>query len=122
MPRDWTPRESRLVAEWAALTYPHAELRTRVDLGDLKLAMDTTGLTAAELRAAGRSRRWVDLMVIEPRTVHLVEGKIRLHPGALEQLALYEILFPLTPELEPYRDRELRLHLVMAVPDPALVR
>src|SRR5712691_5495791 len=120
MPRDWTPRESRLVAEWAALFFPHAELRTRVDLGDLKLAMDTTGLTAAELRAAGRSRRWVDLMVIEPRTVHLVEGKIRLEPGALEQLELYKELWPRTPEFAEHRDKQVELHLVFAIEDSVL--
>lgn len=120
MPRDWTPREMRLVSEWATQTYPHAHIRFRVDVGDLGPALRDTGLTAAELRALGRSRRWVDAMVVEPRTVHLVEAKIRLSPGALEQLELYRELFPLTPELADLRDRELKLHLVFAVEDPIL--
>lgn len=120
MARDWTPREMRLVAEWATQTYPHADIRFRVDVGDLTPALRDTGLTPAELRGLGRSRRWVDAMVVEPRTVHLVEAKIRLSPGALEQLELYRRLFPLTPELAALRDRELLLHLVFAIEDPAL--
>ncbi len=120
MPRDWTPREMRLVAEWTVLNYAHAEIRFRVNVGDLSSALDQTGLTAAELRALGHSRRWVDAMVVEPTAVHLVEGKIRLVPGALEQIELYRALFPLTPELAHLRGRPLQLHLVFAVEDPVL--
>src|SRR6266566_2634589 len=98
MPRDWTPREGRLVAEWVVATFPTADIRFRVSLGNLRQSIDTVGLTDAELRLLGRSRRWVDAMIVEPATVHLVEGKIRLTPGALEQLELYKLLFPLTPE------------------------
>lgn len=120
MPRDWTPREMRLVAEWAFRTFPNGLVRFRVDLGDLKPALGTTGLTAAELRGLGRSRRWVDAMIVEPEVVHLAEAKIRLVPGALEQLELYRRLFPLTVELEHLRDRRLELHLVFAVEDPIM--
>ncbi len=120
MPRDWTPRESRLIAEWAIRTFPNGHVRFRVDLGNLKPALATTGLSPNELRALGRSRRWVDAMIVEPEVVHLAEAKIRLSPGALEQLELYRRLFPMTPELEHLRDRRLELHLVFAVEDPVL--
>jgi hypothetical protein len=120
MPRDWTPREMRLVAEWAVKTYPGTDIRFRVSLGSLTAALDVTGLTAAELRLLGHSRRWVDCMIVEPGVVHLVEGKIRLSPGGLEQLELYRRLFPLTPELESLRSRAVELHLVFAVEDPVL--
>ena len=120
MPRDWTPRETRLVAEWVVRTYPNALVRFRVDVGNLKPALESTGLTAAELRGLGRSRRWVDAMVVESHVVHLVEGKIRLSPGALEQLELYRELFPLTPELAHLQHLPLELHLVFAVEDPIL--
>src|SRR6266540_3988410 len=102
------PREMRLVAEWAVRTFPLAELKLRVDVGDLRTALQDTGLTAAELRRLGRSRRWVDAM-------------ISLVPGALEQLELYRRLFPKTPELAHLRDRRLELHVVYAVEDPVLV-
>ncbi len=111
----------RLVTEWAVRTFPLAELKLRVDLGDLKPALAATGLTAAELRRLGRSRRWVDAMIVEPAAVHLVEGKINLVPGALEQLELYRRLFPKTPELAHLRDRRLELHVVYAVEDPVLI-
>src|SRR5712691_8968210 len=120
MPRDWTPRESRLVAEWVTQTWPHAIIKFRVDVGDLTPAMSATGLSAAELRKLGRSRRWVDAMVVEPATVHLVEAKIRLEPGALEQLELYKALFPKTPEFQDLVGRDLQLHLVYAIEDPVL--
>lgn len=121
MPRDWQPREMRLVSEWVIRQFPTAEVKFRVDLGDLKPALEATGLTAAELRRLGRSRRWVDAMVIEPRTVHLVEGKIRLVPGALEQLELYRMLFPKTPDFAHLRGRAVVLDVVYALEDPALV-
>ena len=121
MPRDWTPRESRLVAEWATQTYPTADIRFRVSLGAGRPALEDPTLSDAELRQIGVKRRWVDAMIVEPRTVHLVEAKIRLTPGGLEQLELYRHLFPLTPELANLRGRELQLHLVMAIPDPVLV-
>ncbi len=121
MPRDYTPREMRLVAEWVTQTYPAAIIRFRVDVGDLTPAMDATGLTEAELRRLGRSRRWVDAMVIEPNRVHLIEGKIRLSPGAVAQLELYRMLFPLTPELAHVSHLDLELHLVYAVEDIGVV-
>ncbi len=122
MARDYTLREMRLVTEWVVQTYPTAEHRFRVDVGDLKPAMATTGLSEAELRLLGRSRRWVDALVVEPRTVHLIEGKIRLVPGAVAQLELYRDLYGLTPELAQYRSRDLELHLVYAVEDVAVIR
>jgi len=108
------------VAEWVTQTWPAAIWKFRVDVGDLTPAMSATGLSAAELRKLGRSRRWVDAMVIEPRTVHLIEAKIRLEPGALEQLELYKELWPRTPEFAELVDRDLQLHLVYAVEDPVL--
>ncbi len=111
----------RLVAEWGTATYPAAIIRFRVDVGDLSPAMDATGLTEAELRRLGRSRRWVDAMVVEARTVHLIEGKIRLVPGAVAHLELYRMLFPLTPELAHLSHLDLQLHLVYAVEDIAVV-
>jgi hypothetical protein len=120
MPRDWTPRESRLVAEWAIATYPAAIIRFRVSLGSLTSALTGSDLTADELRAIGHSRRWVDAMIVEPNAVHLVEAKIRLSPGALEQLELYRRLFPMTPELQHLHHLTPDLHLVFAVEDPVL--
>lgn len=118
MPRQYEPREQRLVAEWVAQAFPHAELRTRVPLGAVDPALDDSGLSASELRALGVWRRWADALVIEPHRLHLVEGKIRSQLGALEQLAVYAKLLPLTPELAELRHLPLELHLVWAIPDP----
>jgi len=121
VPRDYTLREMRLVGEWVTTYYPEAIIRFRVDVGDLTPAMNATGLSQAELRGLGRSRRWVDALVVEPQTVHIVEGKVRLVPGAVAQLELYRDLFPLTPELAHLSHLDLQLHLVYAVEDIAVV-
>ena len=121
MPRDYTLREMRLVSEWVTQQYPTATIRFRVDVGDLTPAMSATGLSQAELRRLGRSRRWVDAIVIESQTVHLVEGKVRLKAEAIAQLELYRMLFPLTPELANLGGKGLELHLVYAVEDLAIV-
>ncbi len=121
MPRDYTLREMRLVGEWVTQQYPQAIIRFRVDVGDLTPAMSTTGLSAPELRRLGRSRRWVDALVIEAQAVHLIEGKVRLKAEAVAQLELYRMLFPLTPELAHLSHLDLRLHLLYAVPDVGII-
>lgn len=116
----YVQRESRLVSEWMARTFPRAELRTRVRLGALDSALDDANLTEAQLRHLGVFRRWVDGLAIERAAVHLVEGKVAGTPGALEQLDLYARLLPLTPELAELRGRRIQRHLVWAIPDPVI--
>lgn len=120
MPRTWEPRERRLVSEWTRLTWPHAHVKENVRLGALNPALQDTTISETELRALGVFRRWVDALVIEPGAVHLVEGKIRNVPGALEQLALYKHLLPLTPELQDVRHLPITSHLVWVIPDPVV--
>ena len=120
MPRTWEPRERRLVSEWTRLTFPTGHVKENVRLGALNPALQDTTLTENELRALGVFRRWVDALVIEPKVVHLVEGKIRNTPGALEQLALYRHLLPLTPELQDVAHLPIVSHLVWVIADPVV--
>ncbi len=119
-PRPYLERETRLLAEWALATFPAAHVRTRVRLGALDSSLDDSHLTEAELRALGVHRRWVDMLVIEPDLLHLVEGKIVSTPGALEQLDLYQLLLPHTPELTELRSLAVERDLVIAVEDPVV--
>lgn len=120
MPRTWAPRERRLVSEWTRLTFPQAHVKENVRLGALDPSLQDVNLTETELRVLGVFRRWVDALVIEPQVVHLVEGKIRNTPGALEQLRLYALLLPLTPELQDVRHLPVKKHLVWVTPDPVV--
>ena len=117
MPRNWEPRERRLVSEWTRLTFPNAHVKEAVRLGAVEPALQDAHLSENELRAMGVFRRWVDALVVEPHVVHLIEGKIRNQPGALEQLDLYERLLPLTPELHDIRHLPVRKHLVWVIRD-----
>ena len=120
MARTYTHREARLLTEWAVREFPGAELRFRVQLGAYDPSLDDSDLSQRELRALGVWRRFVDLLVVEPGRIHLVEAKLRGEPGALEQLDLYARLVPLTPELAPYRERPIVRHLVWAIRDPVI--
>jgi hypothetical protein len=121
MPRDYTIREHRLVTEWVELTYPRATYYGyRVRLGAFDPTLQDAGLTESELKALGIRRRWADAVVIDSDVAHLIEAKLTARPGPLEQLDLYAMLFPLTPELEAFRTLPIMKHLVWAVRDPVV--
>ncbi len=120
MARDYTKWEHRLVAEWAAASFPGLEVRFRTRLGALDTQLSDPTISQEELRGLGVWRRYVDALIIGEAELHLVEGKIRGAPGALEQLDLYARLVPLTPELRAWRDWPITRHLVWAIPDPVI--
>jgi len=112
--------ELRMIGEWLAQTFPDAEWRTNVRLGELQ-PRDLQGrYTYDELAGLGVWRRWVDAIVILPDRLLLVEAVLRAHPGKLSVLDLYESLVPHTPELAAYHDRRVQKILLYAVPDPAV--
>src|SRR5712691_8115454 len=116
--RTYIQREGRLVTEWVTATFPQAHVAYRIRLGAFDPSLADSALSERQLRALGVFRRYVDALVLEPAVVHLVEGKILNRPGALEQLDIYERLFPLTPGYEAHRGKEIRKHLVWVIPDP----
>lgn len=118
MPRNWEPRERRLVSEWTRLAFPNAHVKESVRLGAIEPALQDAKISELELRALGVFRRWVDAIAIEGGVAHLIEGKIRNQPGAIEQLTLYERLLPLTPELQDIRHLPVKKHLVWVIVDP----
>lgn len=113
-------RETRLVREWAATVFPRSPLLERQRLGVLPTQSGGHQLSTEEARTFKVYHRYADGIVIEPGVVHLIEGKIRGQPGALEQLDLYAKLFPLTAEFQQFRTYPLRKHLVWAIADPVV--
>jgi hypothetical protein len=118
--RTWQPRERRLVSEWCYRTFPNGHVRENQRLGAIESTLQDSQLTEEEIRHLGVFRRWVDALVVADGVLHLIEGKIRNTPGALEQLDLYERLLPLTPELIELRGLPIQKHLVWVIPDPIL--
>jgi len=108
------------VTEWVTAAFPQAHVAYRIRLGAIDVSLVDADLTERQLRGLGVFRRYVDAVVLERDRVHLVEGKILNRPGALEQLDIYERLFPLTPGYEAARTLPLANHLVWAIWDPVV--
>lgn len=106
------------MSEWTRLQFPTGHVKENVRLGAVLPELQDANISELELRALGVFRRWVDALVVDGGVAHLIEGKIRNVPGALEQLNLYERLFPLTPELQDIRHLPIQRHLVWVIVDP----
>ena len=120
--RQWSPVESKLVAEFAALRYPGRRTIQRVRVGRTPAELDLDGLDAAEIRMLGVWRRWVDLLIVDPPYLRVVEAAMIPDPGDVSQLELYLYLLPTTPELEEFVDLKPVGLLVYAVDDPTIRR
>ena len=114
--------ETRMLSEYVSAQYPGAEAFFRVRLGPLTTLADSRGLTDEERAMLGSFRRWADVVVVTPRELIVIEGKMRAKPDALGQLRLYRGLLLQTPELARFLDRPVALELVVAIEDPAVSR
>lgn len=103
-------RKYRIVAEeylteWLALNFPPGSWKTSVSLGDVQVP-DYWTLTPEEKKFIKKPLRPVcDAVIFYEGVVQLVEAKIREERGKLEQLLLYDYLFPKTPEMEQHWDK-----------------
>jgi len=110
--RLYRPVGESYLTEWLGITYPPGTWRTNVPLGDVEVP-ETVRLTEAEARFVKKPLRPIaDAVVVLRDEVHLVEAKIREDRGKIEQLLMYEYLFPKTPEYRAHRDKRIRKLLV----------
>jgi hypothetical protein len=102
MPRIWTPRERRMVAEYVSERYPNA---LYVGL------QEPLGLTDNPWfeRAAPRC----DALIILPDQVVIIEGKMRPRPVHVTQLLDYLDFFHMSPRWSRYRDKPVTLRLIV---------
>ena len=121
MPRNWQPREQKLLAEYLTKFYPKDIHMTRVRLGAIEPEAKYPDLTEREVAALGVWRRWADAVVITKRKMILIEAAIRPDTGEASKLEVYADLLPLTPELRPYLGLPLHLELVYAVYDAVVI-
>jgi len=118
--RDYTPRETRLVAEYVARTWPEGGWSLHQRLGPPIRSERGQFLSQAELDMVGQVyRRWADAVIVEPTRTIVLEGKMVLQPAVISQLELYLELVPQTPELTAYLDRPREGWILCAIEDPA---
>lgn len=112
MARRYTPRESRLIAEWANENVLQHPFTLRQPLGGFPAGRFGNHGGADFMRAARPWRFEVDLAVFPPGELWLVEAKIRNITDGLGQLVVYDNVIAETPELEHLVDAPRRLILV----------
>ena len=106
--RKYRPVAESYLTEWLGITYPPGTWRTNVALGDVKTPK-LMKLTPSEARFVKKPLMpLADAVVLLPDEVHLVECKIRDDRGKIEQLLIYEYLFPRTPEFRAHKDKKIR--------------
>jgi len=121
MPRQWQPRELRMVAEFLAQEYPDAAYLSHVRLGRIQPRLEGTYISDEEARMLGVFRRWADAIVLLPDRLVLIEAAIRPEPGDISRLELYERLIPNTPELQEHVGKPIEKILLYAMPDDLLL-
>ncbi len=120
--RAWQPRETLLVSQYVARTFPDAtRVRTRVRLGSTPIEPGEIALTPEDAGALRVWTRWADAVVEYRDRVIIIEAKIVPKVGPLEALLEYRALAPQTPDLE-LRGRRVELLFLYAVEDPVLVQ
>lgn len=106
--RKYLPVAESYITEWLGITYPPGTWMTNVPLGDVKVS-NIMKMTPSEEKFVKKPLRPIaDAVVILPDEVHLIEAKIRDERGKIEQLLIYEYLFPKTPEFSKHKDKPIR--------------
>jgi len=120
--RQWQARETRMVAEYIQLNYKEYPYRMRVRLGSISNVLSGRYQNLEEERMAGSWRRWADAVIFKPDQIVIIEASIRADPGDISRLKLYKLLFPHTPEMQPYASLPITLELVYAMLDEVIVQ
>ena len=114
--RKYQPVGEAYLTEWLGITYPPGTWRTNVPLGSTK-TYNVRVRSEAEARFLTKPFRPIaDAVVVLPNEVHIIECKVREDRGKLEQLLVYEYLFPSTPEYARYKDFPIRKILLTPKP------
>jgi hypothetical protein len=119
MPRE--QREQRLLAEFLAERYAHADVRQVIRLGTPALVASGVELEPGEAKLLRNFCRWADALIVEPSRVTIVEAEVLPSPGVISQLQLYKKLFLRDATYADLQDRELRLMVVWGIKDPAMI-
>lgn len=118
MTRLWQPREARLISEWISKTYPDDVVMYRVRLGGPPTWAIPSIADGVPEEIYMIYQRWADAIIVRKIELIIIEGKIRLAPGVISQIKLYEQLLPKTPRFSEFKELPIRLIILTAMRDP----
>lgn len=118
MTRLWQPRETRLLSEWVSQTFTEDTVMYRVRLGGPPAWAQASIENGAPAGIYTVYQRWADAIIIRKTDLIIIEAKIRLEPGVISQIKLYERLLPKTAAFYKFRELPIRLIILAAMRDP----
>ncbi|UTU47203.1 hypothetical protein [Huginn virus] len=122
MARPWSPRETQMLSDFLAKTFPNADVRVRVRLGPLPDVPPELKAVGIDSNLYKVTQMWSDAVVILPEKVIIIEAKVRAYPSVVGQLLHYKKLYFQTAEFRPYHSRPLELWLLYAFSDQETLR
>ena len=118
-----TQWELSYVSEFAAHFYPDDRILTYVRLGkDPRLGRQEEW-TEEEAQLLRVELRWADAVIIRPKEILLIEGKLRPaeYPEGIAKLELYTPMLKNTQEFRDLMPRKVQGILVIPIEDPVVV-
>jgi len=117
--REW---EAEYVAEYCREAFKGLTVIYHCRLGTWPTPLTAPELTPEEQAMLRVRMRWADAVVIAPKIITVVEGKLRASEflKGLGELQLYMHLVRHTPEFAKFKDRAVAGRLVIPFEDPAL--
>jgi hypothetical protein len=105
--------ESRLIGEYIATRFAGKRVALAQPLGPEVVILPQSLTQGQRLRVSRPWRPEVDALVWLDGVLLLIEAKVAEYVNGLAKLPLYRSLVPATPELEQWRDWEVRMRLVV---------
>lgn len=118
--RSYTPRTTRLLAEFLAQHYPDAKIIQEFHLTQLNPAARAQIGAGVKPRAGGTILGYPDAAVITPGEIMLWEAKDVLNGAAIGQIESYGELYRMSYEATTYGGLPVSLHLLVAIDNPNL--
>ncbi len=110
--------ETRLVAEYLKDRYSQYPFISGCPLGVVSEDLLKTVGYAKGLRMQRPNRPEVDALVIHPKYLIMIEGKVWHLVDGLAKLPFYKSLVPATPELKDYAGRDVLMEFVAPWSNP----
>lgn len=105
------PREREMIRAYIAQRYPDQHVIFGCPLGPVPEVLTVAWGARKALRVGRGLRPEVDALVIQNRSLIMVEAKVVKWMDGLSKLPVYKGLVPTTPELEEYRGYPVRMIL-----------
>lgn len=118
--RSYTPRTTRLLAEYLAQTYPHARIFQEFHLTAPNPEAVAAAGAGVSTRFGGTIMGFPDAAVVLSHEIQLWECKDSLTTLAIGQILAYGHMYRQSVESRSYPDHVLTLHLLVARDNPAM--